>query len=458
MLSPQRGQALVLSLILMAFTLMAVLFAFNTYQLNNQGTKLQHTADNTAYSLAQFASRDLNFKAYTNRASVANQVAVAQLVGLSSWFSMAKTFTENADRILRPVPYVNIVVAAIARAVAIVDRVMQPALEIAQIAETAVLIALSGAQDVFHFAGFTAALESGGKITAANDPDAKLQLVQNFMLLNRLKDFWFSYQTLQYRNGDDTSSQYQDFKKVIADSRDPFTKRRSYDLIKLDLGLVKFSLSKAGGSTLVDNDGGEQPESWTSMDTISLHASTWSCGWHGCGWRHRERETGWGATSSDSRADMTDISSRQYWGESRDINSRASRKAADEQNDFSGYIGVMPFYSLSNDQQHSNSFDNIVVVITKEQQKLHTTSSISASEANINPATQEHLGQDRLAAMGAAKVYYSRPRDLMQNSINWARSDNKMEYGNLYNPFWQVRLSAATDAEKTAVLTLSQLI
>lgn len=459
MLSRQQGQALVLSLILMAFTLMAVLFAFNTYQLNNQSTKLQHTADNTAYSLAQFASRDLNFKAYTNRASVANQIAVAQIVGLSSWFSMAKTFTQNAERVLRAVPYVNVVVSAIARAVAAADQVMQPSLRAAQIVETGILAALAGAQQIMHFGGFEAALESGGRITKANDPDAELQLVQNVMMVNRLKDFWFSYQTLQSRNGRRSSYQYNDFKQVVADSRDPFTKRRSYNLFDIRVPYAfKFALRKAGGSNLVDNNRGQSAESWTAMDTISLHASYWRCSWHGCGWRNSELPTGWGATSSDNRAKMRNISNREYWGASRRTNSRASRLAARDQKRLTSYMGIMPFYSMSSDKQRTNSFDNIVVVVTKDKQKLHTTSSVNAAEANIDPATEEHLGQDRLAAMGAAKVYYSRPRDLMRNSINWARGDQKMEYGNLYNPFWQVRLSAATNVEKTAVLALSQLL
>src|SRR5690606_2686661 len=48
--------------------------------------KLQNTADAAAYSAAVAEARDYNFSAYTNRAMVANQVAVAQFVGMTSWF------------------------------------------------------------------------------------------------------------------------------------------------------------------------------------------------------------------------------------------------------------------------------------------------------------------------------------------------------------------------------------
>ncbi len=47
--------------------------------------KLQNTADAAAYSAVLAEARDYNFAAYTNRAIVANQVAVAQVVGITSW-------------------------------------------------------------------------------------------------------------------------------------------------------------------------------------------------------------------------------------------------------------------------------------------------------------------------------------------------------------------------------------
>ncbi|CAN5714613.1 hypothetical protein BH11PSE12_BH11PSE12_33790 [soil metagenome] len=47
--------------------------------------KLQNTADAAAYSAVMAEARDYNFSAYTNRAIIANQVAVAQVVGLTSW-------------------------------------------------------------------------------------------------------------------------------------------------------------------------------------------------------------------------------------------------------------------------------------------------------------------------------------------------------------------------------------
>jgi Flp pilus assembly protein TadG len=84
-LKNQRGQALVFSL-LTAVVVILVLFAtFNVGQQALAKMRLQNAADNTAYSVAVVQARDYNFSAYTNRAMVANQVSVAQFVGLTSW-------------------------------------------------------------------------------------------------------------------------------------------------------------------------------------------------------------------------------------------------------------------------------------------------------------------------------------------------------------------------------------
>lgn len=91
----QRGQALVFSLFA-AILIIVSLYAM--YSMNSQAVekiKLQNTADAAAFSVAVAEARDYNFSAYTNRAMVANQVAVAQFVGLTSWFRNMSAFANN---------------------------------------------------------------------------------------------------------------------------------------------------------------------------------------------------------------------------------------------------------------------------------------------------------------------------------------------------------------------------
>src|SRR5262245_19765765 len=81
----QRGQALVFISVTTLIVLLAMLALFSMGQLSSNKTKLQNTADAVAYSVALTQARDLNFTAYMNRATIANQVAVAQIVSMTAW-------------------------------------------------------------------------------------------------------------------------------------------------------------------------------------------------------------------------------------------------------------------------------------------------------------------------------------------------------------------------------------
>lgn len=84
-LAGQRGQALVFSLITVSIIILVMVSMYTMGQQSIAKMKLQNTADAAAYSAVLAEARDYNFAAYTNRAIVANQVAVAQVVGITSW-------------------------------------------------------------------------------------------------------------------------------------------------------------------------------------------------------------------------------------------------------------------------------------------------------------------------------------------------------------------------------------
>ncbi len=81
----QKGQAMVFGLLFLAVVLMALLALFNQGQLVNHRVQLENTADASVYSQAKLAARNQNFMAYTNRAMVANEVSIGQMVALLSW-------------------------------------------------------------------------------------------------------------------------------------------------------------------------------------------------------------------------------------------------------------------------------------------------------------------------------------------------------------------------------------
>ncbi|PWF63453.1 hypothetical protein CBX96_09970 [Shewanella sp. BC20] len=461
MLIQQKGQAMVLSLILMSFAIMVVLFSFNSAQLNLKSTKLQNTADNTAYSVATIAARDFNYKAYTNRAAVANQVAIAQLVGLSSWFNMTEQFSETACDYFCSVPYIGQAIAAVDKVIKAVNTGVQPFIKFMVNTEDIILNVLSQSQQIIHYAGLVSTMSTASDIVKANDPKAQLDLMQNPQMLGDIKDLWVGFQERHARNNQSNRTQYNDFINVTLDSRDSFSRKRTYELNGLwtkNLLFVKWNTQKAGGSDLISN-GKNKAETWTAMDTIATHMRTRGCGLFGRKWcRPTEMPLGWASTRSNRQTSISKSGDNKSWGYSRDRNRTSSGYAEEDEETNGGYSGIQPFFGLSNSAKERDQTSNIAIVVSKPQKDVGTTSSVKAGEQNTNPALNEKMLGKRLNALSTAQVYYSRPRDLMLTSSSWSRSDNRHEYGNLYNPFWQTRLTDSTSTERSVVLALTRAL
>src|SRR5690606_12105489 len=91
-------------------------------------TRLTHATRAAAYSAAQWQARSLNYQAYLNRAIVANEVAIAQMVSLRSWSRYVDTVTTNVDRITRYIPYIGPPMRVLEQSWDSVDRVLGSAL------------------------------------------------------------------------------------------------------------------------------------------------------------------------------------------------------------------------------------------------------------------------------------------------------------------------------------------
>ncbi len=76
---------MVFGLLFLSVVIMTLLILFNQGQLVKNRVQLENAADAAAYSQAKLAARNQNFIAYTNRAMVANEVSIGQMVALLSW-------------------------------------------------------------------------------------------------------------------------------------------------------------------------------------------------------------------------------------------------------------------------------------------------------------------------------------------------------------------------------------
>ena len=157
----QRGQALLFVTVTALVMLLAMLTMFSMGQLTTEKMKLQNTADAAAYSAAVAQARDYNFSAYLNRGMIANDVAVAQLVGLASWgrnyYDTFNTLTPRVDQNygwIQPGPLYPLWTGFHSAAQG-ASKVLKPAFEVAATTFVPLLLGINTgfahAQKVYHY-------------------------------------------------------------------------------------------------------------------------------------------------------------------------------------------------------------------------------------------------------------------------------------------------------------------
>lgn len=164
----QRGQALVLILLVTVVTVLLGFAVINNAILITEKMEMQNAADAAAYSVSTVEARDLNFTAYTNRAMVANEVAVGQIIGLMSWATMVRTTGPSLNFYLQPIlsamsaasigilspiqAAITTFISALTTVGAIVERVVHAIGRIAARAIPYINLAYSTAQRAYHIA------------------------------------------------------------------------------------------------------------------------------------------------------------------------------------------------------------------------------------------------------------------------------------------------------------------
>ena len=130
MLMPQRqqGQSLLVLVVLLGALLSALWWTTEAGSAVNEKQRLANAADAAALSAAVWQARALNFDAYTNRAIVANEAALAQSVSLRSWSSHMTRLLPGAALVTAWVPYLNSAMMTLQRLWHHIDAALQPSL------------------------------------------------------------------------------------------------------------------------------------------------------------------------------------------------------------------------------------------------------------------------------------------------------------------------------------------
>src|SRR5690606_15122153 len=251
-----------------------------------------------------------------------------------------------------------------------------------------------------------------------------------------------------------------EFRDVTLRSRDGFTANRTYTLFKSPaIPPLQFRLERAGGTELIGSNSNAPYYTWAGMDTLAYHDRTWRCRISGCGWRRwgERSPLGWGAAQAGNRSYYANVRGKNF-GCTWTISPMTSAVgAAQFQN--ASKVGTFRGLSAFSDITQKGLLDTMpaaVVLLTKPQggnDGVRTARDVGFAQAGTSVDLEEPGGManNRLHAMAKAEAYFSRPDDL------WVRPQGGREYGNVYNPFWQPRLTKLTAAERLAAVGLADI-
>lgn len=430
----QKGQALVYGLFIMAAGAAGTFFFFNTGQLYHEKSRLVNTADMVAYSAGVMNARALNFQAYTNRAMIANTVAIAQLVSLSSWIQYVDNLGMYGRSVLKPkfiAFYPSYFLAAgigPPLQAGLNDSGVLQGLENAADASVAML---AGAQSVAYAGLVPVRQQVMSEVASANYRNDGSVSVD--MLPDSVTE-WGDF--LKHYSGDERA-RFAEAVKTAA-NEDAFVSRRSWSMPGLwpDCA-VAFPrldrLDRRGGTELIGYD------EWKSVDTLSVKEWVPKSKHDPLCRKLAETPAGWGAAGAADRPSSY-VGPQQFDGALR-VNP-ASTALASYSSRAWNYSGLPGFYDLS-DAVLRDADPRMRMAVRLKRHKNQTATSEGRSQigtsAHLNDYRASPAGGDEFVAVSTSEVYFERPADFSENVFGKA-SGKPRELASLFNPYWQTRL------------------
>ena len=442
----QRGQALVLALVLAVLGSAGLFHMFRTGQTLAHKTRLLNAADAAAYGAAVWRARVLNFNAYSNRAIIAQEVAVAQALTLQSWSRHFEQFSRNAARMARVYPPLAAVfevlaeTASAARELADTTAVLEIRLRAGP--GTGYKELLQASQELLTLsAGVFGASAVANEVARASDREFFAFALPDSGAFNRF--------TRRYQSDDDRGR----LRDLVVRSLDDFTRGpRETDLVLWGLpASCMLSLSapsawfqmyrKRGGTVLAPG-----LDRWEAVDTASIHDNRRS-GLFGRRCRRAELlPLGWGAAEASLDGPLGRSVARPG---GVGINPTALRFAEGQLGDSAGasafvgegdYAGIARVRELSYENLESRRFprSRVAVLARVDTGKLFRNPALEEPTGRLRPPGS-HAG-GRLWALAAAEAHFMRP----------PADPQRREYASLYNPYWQARLVTPSLAERLA--------
>jgi hypothetical protein len=437
--SLHSGQALVLSLVVLFAGALGAYFMFSTAQISSTRHRLDNAADAAAWSAAMWRARVMNYHAYANRAIVAQEVAIAQAVTLTSWAKYFETFTSTASVLAAPYPPVASVLAISAELAGSTRQLTEATAGEEILARDAYKKLLATSQELMQRAVDTFGLGAvANEVARAND--------RRFFAFALPDEQDFSKLTRRWEGQDRLR-----LKQLVDASLDPFVRGpRGMDMTLYLLPSLCFGNPLAGpqtwfqqlkkrGATVM----APELERWEAADTHSLHDWRPRRGLFGIFRGCRQVESiplGWGAAQAFDESDTQADGGAPGFGllaNPGNVGDNPMASALAEANidgighpGSSAYSGISTVRELNYQALANKRFpvSRVAVLARAEGQDTRTANTLNVGVGRLR--LSENFAARRLWSLSAAEVYFRRPQS----------GDGSEEYASLYSPYWQVRL------------------
>ena len=474
-----KGQALVLAVVSLLVLCLGVIVLFNTGQTVSKKVELVNTADAAAYSVGVEQARAFNLIAYMNRATVANQVAVAQMASWYSWTNFMLRGTDNFKDAVQGIAIlfdISIVGAEVGAALQEIVSVLSEVKTAVQEIRDGMQVAFSAG--VTAISALDAAYSDASQLIAIGEPQSSLLLARKIVQLNTDNKATVGVRGMGLLETDaiaaakyarrytiptagGRTADADRLANVVMEARDGFSRKR-------DGGIGP--IHKRGGTDLVNY------RDWVGVDTLNVkfHSLIPPV--------KIDVPLAWGGAAAVARTPTSfrsvaspGINSGRGWDSTYEIDRGHYSRYADglDNNAASGqvlsspamggtskawlksYSGTSPGLQDYNDVAADRAtvpYDNgrsatqngvnkvdvgpvFTVLVEQPMNTVRTSQNVQGIGGPPDFQTQDQAVGDNMTAMSTAQVYFSRPRELFANVI-----DSRRETGSLFSPYWQVRL------------------
>lgn len=468
----QRGQSILWFFATTAACCAMLALVYNVGQVSNEKEKTINAADASALSGALVEARMLNFMAYSNRAMIANEVVVAQLLSLDSWVRYDNQLAQNLATVTAIVPYLDDATQALADVTSYAQDAIDEGVSVGIPVEDGIVDGLEAVREVANGAAVLAAQDVAQKIAQANQTtfgsparfDVAPQVLDDngfeVAMFGINQANWLAFSKL-YSKDDDGTDDRGNAAQVTVDSLDQFSKYRGPGLVidainaSLSVPIALSGIDKTSGNTILATyDRWEAQDSadwWVGVEVLGV-----------VGKKVDVLPLGWGRADADQNGDQGND-----WdfggGPCTQWFALGCELAYENDNPISGWSGIPTIRDLSNPGNSGTDPSLTYVVAVKKSAAATLTTqrlgkgmnTVSVPGPQGSPDLKDDLlgSRDELGSVSAAKVFFARPdwnpKDITEGNL--PRADHAHEYASLYNPYWQARLTPVDTATTSLV-------